>query len=495
MAFNFRKFLEGINLVPKAVSTVDSAGDLDVTNDGVLHYHNGTVSSPLVTDASSGNLTNKTYSSGAADVAQSGVFRMGNGEAVAWRNSADNADLSLIATASNSLEFNGNTLLTATGALVPNRAVITDGGAALTSSPTSAAEIAQVQGLTSPAVGTTQAQTLTNKTLTAPVINGGTANLNDTTTFIRNTVDLTKQAKFDSSAISTATIRTFAFPNANTTLVGTDVTQTLTNKDVRIVPVTKTVANNNQTLTIDEYVLLLDASGGAFNLILPLGLTVPGKVYYFKKIDSTLNAITIFGDTGNPDTIDGQPSTSLNTQYEALEIVCGSALDPNWSILDRRIPSVWTDYSLTIGATVTPPTPGTNTYKASFQRLGNSVRLRFVFSQTSSAGATAGSGTYLFPLPSGLTIDTSLCPVSNSGFDIVGPAKISNNPSGVGASSVAGSCIALDSTNIAIIASSISSGNLQDTMPGVSSAFFNLNSSATISYAFQAIVPIVGWKG
>lgn len=174
MAFNFRKFLEGINLVPKAVSTVDSNGDLDVTTDGVLHFHNGIVSSPLITNNSSGNLTNKTYASAASDVAHSGVVRLGNGEAVAWRNNADSADLSLIVTSVDSLEFNGNTLLTATGSLVANKAVITDGSAALTSSPTSAAEIAQIQGLTSPAVGTVQVQTLSNKTLTAPIINGAT---------------------------------------------------------------------------------------------------------------------------------------------------------------------------------------------------------------------------------------------------------------------------------------------------------------------------------
>lgn len=47
---------------------------------------------------------------------------------------------------------------------------------------------------------------------------------------IKDDSDPTKIAKFNVSAITTATTRTFALPNTNTTLVGTDAAQTLTNK-------------------------------------------------------------------------------------------------------------------------------------------------------------------------------------------------------------------------------------------------------------------------
>lgn len=378
MAFSFRKFLSGINLVPKAVSTVDSNGDLDVTTDGVLHFHNGTISSPVVTDDSTGNLTNKTYSSGAADVAQSGVFRMGNGEAVAWRNNADSADLSLIATSSDSLEFNGNTLLTATGALVANRAVITDGSAALTSSPTSAAELANVVGLTSPAVGTTQAQVLTNKTLT------------DNTTFIQDNADNTKKLQFDVAAVTTGTTRTLSVPNANTTLVGTDTSQTLTNKDVRYSNSTKTVADNNTTIIFSDNVILLDASGGSFNLILSSALSVAGKILYFKKIDSSNNVVSIFADSGFPDTIDGQSSITLTSLNEQLSIHSNGILN-TWSVLSKIKPTTNQIF-----------TSGSGTYNSPVGVLYLKVRMvgaggggAGAANATNAGGGGGGSGAYI----------------------------------------------------------------------------------------------------
>lgn len=63
MGLNFRKFLEGIKLVPKSSSTISEKGDLDVTSgDGKLNYHNGTSASPIVTEAHSATLTNKNLS-------------------------------------------------------------------------------------------------------------------------------------------------------------------------------------------------------------------------------------------------------------------------------------------------------------------------------------------------------------------------------------------------------------------------------------------------
>ena len=54
----------------------------------------------------------------------------------------------------------------------------------------------------------------------------------DGTLTVQDNTDATKQVKFEVSGITTGTTRTFTLPDANTTLVGTDTTQTLTNKSL-----------------------------------------------------------------------------------------------------------------------------------------------------------------------------------------------------------------------------------------------------------------------
>lgn len=63
MALNFKKIWEGLTLVKKSTSSSDASGDLEVVTIGEkdkLHYHDGTSSSPVVTEAQAATLTNKT---------------------------------------------------------------------------------------------------------------------------------------------------------------------------------------------------------------------------------------------------------------------------------------------------------------------------------------------------------------------------------------------------------------------------------------------------
>ena len=72
MALNIRKFLQGLGIVPKASSTINQQGEMDVTSgDGKLNYHNGTSASPMVTEAHSATLTDKTLTDNSTVIADS----------------------------------------------------------------------------------------------------------------------------------------------------------------------------------------------------------------------------------------------------------------------------------------------------------------------------------------------------------------------------------------------------------------------------------------
>jgi len=58
---NIRKFLLGLRIIPVSSSSIDSKGELEVLNSSSkLNYHNGTTASPVVTEAHSATLTNKS---------------------------------------------------------------------------------------------------------------------------------------------------------------------------------------------------------------------------------------------------------------------------------------------------------------------------------------------------------------------------------------------------------------------------------------------------
>jgi len=142
----------------------------------------------------------------------------------------------------------------------------------------------------------------------------------------------------------------------------------------------------------------------------------------------------------------------------------------------------WQQYTLTIGADTTPPTPGSDAVsKAFWRRVGDSMEISFDYYQT--IAGSAGSGNYLFPLPSGHSIDTNkIATIANSSTNrVVGSAMARGSVALVGSVRIASSTqlyleVGHDTTPVTL----------------VSSGFANLG-AATMRYSFTALVPILGW--
>lgn len=93
---------------------------------------------------------------------------------------------------------------------------------------------------------------------------------------------------------------------------------------------------SSYTLASSDELITCNATSGAFTLTLPTAVGISGRVYYIKKTDTTLNAITV--DGSGAETIDGALTRVLSTQYESLKIVSNGS---NWTVLERSIPSDW----------------------------------------------------------------------------------------------------------------------------------------------------------
>lgn len=154
------------------------------------------------------------------------------------------------------------------------------------------------------------------------------------------------------------------------------------------------------------------------------------------------------------------------------------------NLMAGSVDTSFKSYSLTIGGTTSAPTKGTITRdEARYARVGDSLLIHYDFEQ--SAAGSAGSGTYLFPLPSGLTIDTTKQSVgdSNQSQFIVGNAAESD-----GSTRYLGNVIAYNASNLAIAV--MNEGNSINLIGSGSRNLGNTNEK----YSFQARVPITGWS-
>ena len=84
----------------------------------------------------------------------------------------------------------------------------------------------------------------------------------------------------------------------------------------------------NDTLDESNEVVLCDCSSQNITINLPASSGNTGLVYTIKKIDSSTNIVTIDGNSA--ETIDGDTTKIINTQYDSITLVCSGT---EWSII------------------------------------------------------------------------------------------------------------------------------------------------------------------
>lgn len=234
----------------------------------------------------------------------------------------------------------------------------------------------------------------------------------------------------------------------------------------------------NYTVTSSDDLILCDSSGGAFTLTLPTAVGIGGRVYKFRKTDSTFataNAITI---SAGASTIDGSSSTTLNTQYETLEIISDGS---NWHVVRRHIPSNFISYTPDWYNFATQPTIGNGSISGTWRRVGDSMQgfYRINWGSTTTNGT---GGLFTFGTPSGITIDSSKLPISIGNTCGTGAFYDSSaNQSYVYATSIS------TSTRFYLYMTAVAAANLITDSTPVTPANGD-------SLAFNFFVPITGWN-
>jgi hypothetical protein len=312
------------------------------------------------------------------------------------------------------------------------------------------------------------------------------------------TPDAVNTASIQDGAVTTAKIADDAVDASKLKdSVATDGDRAVTTNHIRDANVTRAklatgaVAKQNVTTKTGAYtatssddLILCDASGGAFTVTLPAASTNSGLILTIKKTDNSLaNKVTIDGN--GSETIDGATTRKLCTQYESYRIISDGS---NWVVLDHIIPNTVTTYTMTIGAVTSAPTKGTVVRDvAKWSRRGRHMLITYNYEQ--SVAGSAGTGTYLFPLPSGPTVDdtalsgatTNLPPIVGTGWQ----STTANITSEVRFTEVG---VYTSLTSLVMFAQVGTTG----TFTGSSSAEL---SNATVAYSFRAEVPIADWEG
>lgn len=231
----------------------------------------------------------------------------------------------------------------------------------------------------------------------------------------------------------------------------------------------------NYTLTTSDQVILANASGGAFTLMLPTAIGATGYVYNLKRIDSTFaNAVTL--NTTSSQTIDGYASGVLNlaTLNEEIQLMSDGS---NWQVLQHKCNTPWVTYTPTFTGFGSP-----STLTALWRRVGDTLFVDSWFVMGTVSASTASMS-----LPAGLNINPNKVALQNlvgGGGPVVGKSgqNVANQQNYV--------ILATNtSTSLVYFGVSYTGGNVNIDVPQPANGIYNTGNNTWPSFS----VPITGW--
>lgn len=151
----------------------------------------------------------------------------------------------------------------------------------------------------------------------------------------------------------------------------------------------------------------------------------------------------------------------------------------------------WQSYTPTVTAVTSNPTPGTGvTSAARWRRVGDSIEIVYYYGQTGAG--SGGTGTYLWSLPNGYSIDTNKVTTSTAQIGtlahILGNGQVSSTTAQSTNSANEVTVVAYNSTSLSLISSN---GTTAGQRYPIGSSSYSYGNTVTY-HSFRAIVPCVG---